>query len=161
MNGMIYLTTCARLLADANGGDYAAWLDLLNQAVQARELAVPREGGGVSMLPGGVSYIPPGCGMRTPVAGFIRWCEQRGYSLDARGKPDGIQISPTEGRIRQLEAAARALGFGACLQAIPYGGKAKIREACGDLSDGIFTRAWRAADEQGRLRVADKEKYFA
>lgn len=161
MKGMIYLTTCARLLAQANGGDAALWLDLLNQAVAARELAVPREGSGVSVLPGGVSYIPPPRGYaRTPVAGFIRWCEQRGYALTARtsGK---AKTGPREAQVRQIEAAARTLGYGDCLMAIPYGGKARIREACGDLSDDAFTRAWRVADEQGRLRVADKGRYKA
>ncbi len=162
---MIYLTTCARLLAEANGGDYARWLDLLHQAVAARELAAPRGGSAASMLPGGVSYIPMGGDVRTPVAGFIRWCEQCGYSLQGRqpsSAPRAEQAAgPREAQVRRIEAAARALGYGACLLAIPYGGKAKIRAECGDLPDDSFKRAWRVADEQGRLRVANKWKYQA
>ena len=166
MNGMIYLTSAARLLAQANGGDAAEWLDLLIQAVAARELAAPRGGGdAASILPGGVSYIPRGCEMRVPVAGFIRWCEQHGYSLGAhaQGKPnDGHdKPGPREAQIRQIEAAARAMGYGGCLLAIPRGGRARIRDACGDLSDDSFKRSWSEADRQGRLRVENKENYVA
>lgn len=164
MGGMIYLTSAARLLAQANGGDAAEWLDLLNQAVAARELAAPREHA-ASVVPGGVSYIPRGCEMRVPFAGFIRWCDQRGYSLGAhtQGKPDGghDKPGPREAQIRQIEAAARALGYSGCLLAIPRGGRARIRDACGDLSDDSFKRSWSEADRQGRLRVANKENYVA
>jgi hypothetical protein len=112
---------------------------------------------------GSVTYTPMGGYTRTPFTGFIRWCEQCGYGLGARphGKAGTVEIDRTEQRIRQLEAAARTLGYGDCLLSIPYGGKAKIRDECDGLSDGIFTRTWRVADAQNRLRVANKEKYFA
>ncbi|CAM5789730.1 hypothetical protein CCAE64S_02443 [Castellaniella caeni] len=159
--GMIYLTTCARLLAQAHGGDAAVWLDLLNQAVAARELAVPREGSGVSVLPGGVSFIPCRGQARTPVAGFIRWCEQRGYSLEAEAHvaPPTAPV-PQVVPVRQqqtivIEAAARSLGYTDPMN-IPYGGKGKIRAACTKLTDAQFKRAWQAGVDEGRLRSSGR-----
>ena len=160
MKGMIYLTSGARLLAEVNGGDAAEWLDLLNQAVGARELAVPRGGGEASMLPGGVSYIPRGSEMRAPVAGFIRWCEQRGYSLETKAKAgDPPPILPVlQQQIAAIEAAARSMGYADPLN-IPQGGKAKIRAECGKLTDAQFKRAWQAGVTEGKLRMAGHDVY--
>lgn len=161
MGGMIYLTTGARLLADANGGDYTAWLDLLYQAVAARELAVPREGSDASMLPGGVSFIPCRGQARTPVAGFIRWCEQRGYSLEAEARaaapavPVQHVVPVQQQQITVIEAVARSLGY-ADLMSIPYGGKLKIRAACTKLTNAQFKRAWQAGVDEGRLRSSGR-----
>jgi len=84
------------------------------------------------------------------------------------GKPaprqDGRVTLKRENQIRAIELAASELGYSDPLK-IPTGGKAAIKEYCfawtefGHSNDG-FKRAWTEANKQGRIRLAEKEKYM-
>lgn len=85
------------------------------------------------------------------------------------GKPaprqDGRVTNKRENQIQAIEKAARDLGFSDPLK-IPTGGRAAIMAHCiawpeFGHSENAFDRAWRKADDQGRIRLAEKEKFMS
>jgi hypothetical protein len=83
------------------------------------------------------------------------------------GKPtprkDGRDTGKREGQIQAIEKAALDLGYSDPLK-IPTGGKAAIKAHCiasaFGHSEGAFRNAWREANKQGRIRLAEKDKYM-
>lgn len=120
---------------------------------------------------------------RIKVAEFVAFAQKKGWELPEQlattgsaanhaeapetGKPtprnDGRDTGKREGQIQAIEKAARDLGYSDPLK-IPTGGKAAIKAHCiasaFGHSESAFRTAWREANKQVRIRLAEKEKYM-
>jgi hypothetical protein len=77
---------------------------------------------------------------------------------------DGRITGKREDQIQAIERAAKELGYPDPLS-LPTGAKAAIKSRCIEwpvfgYRDSSFTRAWREANEQDRIRLAEKEKFM-
>jgi hypothetical protein len=121
---------------------------------------------------------------RIKVAVFVAFADAKGWDLPVQlatgsaasraetpeiGKPtprkDCRDTGKRESQIQAIENAARDIGYLNPLE-IPTGGRAAIKAHCiawkvFGKSESGFRAAWREANRQDRIRLAEKEKYMS
>lgn len=168
MSAFISLNHAARLLSGNAPADFAFWQALLIEQAEALHAVKTWTETTVDPLPGGVSYWRSPDEWRIPFGFFTRWCDERGYQLQAEGKQSAHDVgqgnteeSPRDRQIAGILDAIKGMGLDA--MAIPTGWKQRIKAQCLTdrklFTESRFDRAWQAAVNARRLRMENHETY--